>query len=107
MILHRDRMVKPIIDKMLNILPGYKCNFFNNLPVVPTYGGFHVKLTTCIGKPISFDESIDAESLAKIAKQRLETLIDTHQPKPTQPAILRALKNVSWNQVLGLCSLNQ
>ena len=60
------------------------------LPVVPTYGGFPVKLITYIGKPIPFDESLDAESLAKLVKQRLETLIDTHQTKPGN--ILRALK---------------
>ena len=55
-----------------------------------TCGGFPVKLTTFIGKPIPFDESLDSESLAKLVQQRMEDLIEAHQPKPGN--IIRAIK---------------
>lgn len=32
-------------------------------PFVPIYGGFPVKLTTYVGKPISYDENLSPEEL--------------------------------------------
>ena len=60
-----------------------------HLPLVPIYGGFPVKLITYIGKPIPFDESLDAESLAKLVARHTEALIEAHQPRPGN--ILRAI----------------
>lgn len=32
-------------------------------PFVPIYGGFPVKLTTYVGKPIPYDENVTSEEL--------------------------------------------
>ena len=52
------------------------------IPFPIFYGGFPVKLTTFVGPPILFDESMDDESLAQLVAQRLEDLIKAHQKIP-------------------------
>ena len=59
------------------------------LPLVPIYGGFPVKLKTYIGEPIHFDPSHTPESLAKLVSQQMEAMIEQHQPRPGN--ILRGL----------------
>ncbi|XP_023222683.1 transmembrane protein 68-like isoform X2 [Centruroides sculpturatus] len=59
------------------------------LPVVPVYGGFPVKLTTIIGKPIPFDPNLTPEELARKTAEAIQNLIKTHQKIPG--SILRAL----------------
>jgi 1-acyl-sn-glycerol-3-phosphate acyltransferase len=59
------------------------------LPCVPMYGGFPVKLVTCVGDPIPYDASLNAEQLAEIVKEKMTELIQRHQQIPG--SILRAL----------------
>lgn len=84
-----------------NIREAFRsCNIFQSfwralhektrLPIVPIYGGFPVKLTSYIGRPIPYDESHTPETLAKLVTENMEQLIEAHQPKPGN--ILRAIK---------------
>jgi len=77
--------------RSFNLIPSFWRWLYSatHLPLVPIYGGFPVKLTTYIGRPIPFDESHTPESLAKLVAQEVESLIRTHQPVPGK--ILRAI----------------
>ncbi|XP_024057957.2 transmembrane protein 68-like isoform X2 [Terrapene carolina triunguis] len=59
------------------------------LPVVPAYGGFPVKLRTYIGDPIPYDPNITVTELVEKTKIAIEALRDRHQKLPGN--ILRAL----------------
>lgn len=61
-----------------------------HLPLVPIYGGFPVKLVTYFGEPIEYDPSHTVESLARLVAQRMEALIEEHQPRPGN--IVRAIR---------------
>lgn len=52
------------------------------LPVVPIYGGFPVKLTTIVGKPIPYDPNRTPEELAKLTAETIEQMIREHQRIP-------------------------
>lgn len=71
------------IFKSLSLKLYYK----TRLPTVPIYGGFPVKLTTHIGKPISF-KGEDPEELKRITMESLENLIIKNQK---QPNILKSI----------------
>nr|XP_056710332.1 transmembrane protein 68-like [Euleptes europaea] len=64
---------------------------YNNVAplVLPTYGGFPVKLRTHIGEPIPYDPNITAKELAQKTKAAIENLRDKYQERPGN--ILRAL----------------
>lgn len=51
-------------------------------PFVPIYGGFPVKLTTYVGKPISYDENLTPEELQIKVADALNNLINQHQRIP-------------------------
>jgi len=59
------------------------------LPCVVMYGGFPVKLVTCVGDPIPYDASLSAEQLAEKVRLKMSELIQRHQQIPG--SILRAL----------------
>ncbi|CAG2118836.1 unnamed protein product, partial [Medioppia subpectinata] len=59
------------------------------LPCVPIYGGFPVKLTTIIGKPIPYDPSITPEELVEKTSLAIEDLIRKNQRVPG--SILKAM----------------
>ena len=56
----------------------------SRLPVVPFCGGFPVKLTTILGKPIQPDEAETAEDLAKLCQERIEEMISENQRFPAR-----------------------
>ena len=94
--------IQPIIPIFTrNIREAFRsCNIFQSfwralhektrLPIVPIYGGFPVKLTSYIGRPIPYDAAHTPETLAKLVAENMEQLIETHQPRPGN--ILRAIK---------------
>lgn len=51
-------------------------------PFMPIYGGFPVKLTTYVGKPIPYDSSLTPEELQEKVADSLSTLIKEHQRIP-------------------------
>lgn len=58
--------------------------FYNKtrLPIVPIYGGFPVKLTTIVGKPIEYDPNRTPEELAKLTAETIEQMITDNQRIP-------------------------
>ncbi|KAG8234843.1 hypothetical protein J437_LFUL014692 [Ladona fulva] len=58
-------------------------------PFVPIYGGFPVKLTTYVGKPIPYEENTTPEELKKKVALAIEELIKKNQKIPG--SILRAI----------------
>ncbi|XP_076646267.1 DGAT1/2-independent enzyme synthesizing storage lipids [Halictus rubicundus] len=51
-------------------------------PFVPIYGGFPVKLTTYVGKPIPYDSSLTPDELQSKVADALNDLIKEHQRIP-------------------------
>jgi hypothetical protein len=51
--------------------------------MIPLYGGFPVKLSTHIGKPVYPQDYPDVESLRAATVQAMEDLIKEHQTFPT------------------------
>ncbi|CAK8690738.1 unnamed protein product [Clavelina lepadiformis] len=51
-------------------------------PILPMYGGFPVKLTTYIGKPIKYDPAHTPEILARKVTEAMEAMIVAHQTRP-------------------------
>lgn len=81
----------PIFTKNIRqvyILPEMLQNFLRPLyekiriPVVPFIGGFPVKLTTFIGKPIPVDSADTADELARLVQRSMDELIIEHQTFP-------------------------
>ncbi|KAL5273996.1 TMEM68.2 family protein [Megaselia abdita] len=61
------------------------------LPLVPMYGGFPVKLTTYVGKPIVIEDGMTPEEVKKTVMDEIEMMIRMHQTKPG--SILMAIKD--------------
>nr|XP_046911458.1 transmembrane protein 68-like [Dermatophagoides farinae] len=78
-----------IIPRIFQIIlkPIYECT---RIPVVPFFGGFPVKLTSFIGKPIHYDSADNAEQLARICQKTIDDMIATYQTFPA--TIIGALK---------------
>lgn len=51
-------------------------------PLRPLYGGFPVKLTTYVGKPIRYEADITPEELVTRTRKAIESLIKRHQRRP-------------------------
>lgn len=49
-----------------------------------------MKLTTFIGRPIPYNESHTPESLAKVVVEKMQLMIENHQPRPGN--IIRAIR---------------
>ncbi|XP_074604559.1 DGAT1/2-independent enzyme synthesizing storage lipids [Brevipalpus obovatus] len=52
------------------------------LPLVPIYGGFPVKMTTIIGKPIEYEPNRTPEELARLTAESIEKMIKENQRLP-------------------------
>jgi len=52
------------------------------LPLLPIFGGFPVKLTTYIGKPIPYDPNATPEEVAEKTADAIRNLIKQHQRLP-------------------------
>ncbi|XP_031847204.1 DGAT1/2-independent enzyme synthesizing storage lipids isoform X3 [Nomia melanderi] len=65
-------------------------------PFVPIYGGFPVKLTTYVGKPIPYDASLTPEELQLKVADALNDLIKEHQriPGNISLALLERIRDV-------------
>lgn len=59
-------------------------------PIVPLYGGFPVRLSTHIGKPIYPGDFKDVESLREATVAAMESMIQSHQTIPGN--VPRAIK---------------
>lgn len=75
------------IREVFRTLPFFR-GFFRwiyektKLPLLPTFGGFPVKLRTFIGKPIPYDENATPEEVAEKTAQAIRELIQRHQRLP-------------------------
>ncbi|XP_075679607.1 DGAT1/2-independent enzyme synthesizing storage lipids-like [Dermatophagoides pteronyssinus] len=78
-----------IIPRIFQILlkPLYE---LTRIPVVPFFGGFPVKLTSFIGKPIHYDSVDSPEELARICQKTIDDMIVKYQTFPA--TIIGAIK---------------
>ena len=67
------------------------CLLFLRIPIIPLYGGFPVKLSTHIGKPIFPGNYPDVEALREATVQAMQDLIEQHQTMPG--SVPRAIKD--------------
>lgn len=69
------------------------------LPLVPMYGGFPVKLTTYIGKPVIVEAGMKPEDVKMLVIEELEMMIRKYQRRPG--SIVMAIKDRFCDYCLG------
>ncbi|KAL5276766.1 TMEM68.2 family protein [Megaselia abdita] len=70
--------------RQINFFRSFFLKIYNKVrfPILPIYGGFPVKYTSYLGKPIPFDPSLTPEQLQEKVALSLEELINKHQRIP-------------------------